>query len=113
MSDRKKAEFSLAHRLDVSRVAEYLVHVLGCENWYVVCHREHQFVVHLTQAGADRYAVSFECTPPADKGIYHGSLTSHVLLIALGEQAEVPVDKIDEIKSELTHLAHDAAAHAG
>jgi hypothetical protein len=112
MNSRKLAEFSLAHRLDVSRIAEYLTHALDCESWYVVCHQERQFVIHLTQGGADRFAVSFECTPPADKGIYHGSLASEFCLIALGGEADVPADKINEIRSELARLAHAAGVHA-
>ena len=111
MNARKSTEFSLAHRLDVSRVAEYLVHGLECESWYVVCHRERQFVIHLTQAGTDRYAVSFECTPPAEKGIYHGSMTSQLCVIALGDQADVPQAKIDEIRSMLAQLAYAAGVH--
>ena len=101
MNARKSAEFSLAHRLDLSRVAEHLAHVLECESWYVVCHREHQFVIHLTRAGTDRYAVSFECTPPAEKGIYHGSMTSQFCVIGLSDQSDVPQAKIDEIRSWL------------
>ncbi len=112
MTLRKPAEFSLAHRQNVSGIAEVLAHQLGCESWYVVCHREHQFVIHLTQRGADRYAVSFECTPPADKGIYHGSLTSQFCIIPLGDQDDLSPAKIDEIKSSLAHGVPVGGAHA-
>jgi hypothetical protein len=113
MNARRSAEFSLAHRLEVSRIAEHLVPVFGCDSWYVVCHREHQFVIHLAQAGTDRYAVSFECTNPADKGIYHGSLTSHFSLIPLDQGDEIPEAKFEEVKAGLTHLASGSGVHVG
>jgi hypothetical protein len=113
MNSVKSVEFSLAHRLDVSRIAEYLVRGLECEGWYVVCHREHQFVIHLTHAGTDRYAASFECSPPAEKGIYHGSTTTRFRVIALGDQVDIAQTRIDEIRAGLAHLAHAAAVHAG
>ena len=45
------------------------------------------------------------------KGIYHGSMTSQLCVIALGDQADVPQAKIDEIKSRLAHLAYAAGVH--
>ena len=31
---------------DVRQAAEYLAHALDCGHWHVVCHQEHQLVVH-------------------------------------------------------------------
>ncbi len=113
MNASKKAEFSLAHRLDVSHVADCLARALACDSWYVVCHHEHQFVIHLTRGEGDRYAVAFECTPPADKGIYHGSLASQGRIIALSEAVEIGDPKMTEIRCGLVHLASAAGVHAG
>ena len=112
MNARQTVTFSLGHRLDVGKISEFLVHQLEGETWYVVCHREHQLVLHISRFGSDCYAVSFDCTPPADKGIYHGSLTSHFSIVPLREEPDLPPTKVDQIKAELTQFAQAAAVHA-
>ena len=61
-----------AHEVDVSKATIFLLHQLDCDNWYVACHQEHQFVYHLTKGAKDRYAVSFECTPPVESERHGG-----------------------------------------
>ena len=77
MNQIHPTQISLFRRVDVSRAAQYLAHLLHCEQWYVACRGDHQLVVHLSHGGFDRYAISFDCTSPVDKAIYHGSTTSH------------------------------------
>jgi hypothetical protein len=57
----------------VNKATTLLLHQLDCDHWYVACHHENLFVYHLTKGAEDRDAVSFQCTPPVEKGIYHGS----------------------------------------
>jgi hypothetical protein len=96
-------EFSLAHRLDASKVTQYLAHALHCDYWHVVCHQEHQLVIHLSGGHADRYAVSFECTPPVDKGIYHGCLAWQLAIRPLHGQPDLTPSQIEELKTALAH----------
>ena len=95
------APFHLAHRVDTSKIAQFLVHLLDCDYWYVVCHSEHQLVLHLSREHTDRYAVSFDCTPPVDKAVYHGSMSSQFSIIALRDQSELPDAKLEEIRTAL------------
>ena len=94
----------LFHRVDAAKAAQYLAHLLRCDHWYVVRRLDHQLVVHLSQHGVDRYAVSFECTAPVDKSIYHGSMTSHLSVVSLQDEPELSEDAIEQIKSGLAHL---------
>ena len=73
MDHTHKVEVRLVHPVDVSQATQYLLHHLGCDDWFVACQHEHQFVARLTKGGVAEYAISFECTPPTEKGIYHGS----------------------------------------
>jgi hypothetical protein len=111
MNPRKTFKFSLFHRVDVSKAADLLAHLLECDSWYVACHREHQFVAHLAKGGADEYAISFECTAPGDKGVYHGSSTSELAVVSLGAEVDLTSAKVEQIRSALAQLAQAAALH--
>jgi hypothetical protein len=93
----------LFRHVDASRAAQYLMHLLQCERWHVVCNREHQIVVHLSRLGIDRYAVMFECTAPVDKAVYHGSWTSHFSIVPLEDEDELPGSVADQIRDALSH----------
>jgi len=94
----------LAHEVDVSKATEVLLHQLDCTRWYVACHHEHLFVYHLTKGAEDRYAVSFQCTPPVEKGIYHGSRAWSLSIIPLHGVEALPEAKEKEIKTGLAEL---------
>ena len=49
MDHAHKFDVLLAHEVDVSKAARFLLHQLDCDHWYVACHHEHQFVYHLTK----------------------------------------------------------------
>jgi len=83
MDHANKVEVLLAHEVEVSKATRFLLHQLDCDDWYVACHHESLFVYHLTKGAADRYAVSFQCTPPVEKGIYHGSRAWSLSIIPL------------------------------
>ena len=68
MDHAHKVDVPLAHTVDVSEATKCLLHQLDCDDWYVACHHEHLFVFHLTQGAVDRYAVSYQCTSPVEKG---------------------------------------------
>ena len=76
-------DIALTHHVDVSKAVQLLLHHLACDHWYVACHHDQLFVYHLTKAGVDYYAACFQCTPPQDKGIYHGSKAWSLSLIPL------------------------------
>ena len=59
---------------------------------------------HLTKGAEDRYAVSFQCTPPVEKGIYHGSRAWSLSIIPLHGVAALPEAKENEIKGGLAEL---------
>lgn len=104
MDHAHKFDVLLAHEVDVSKAARFLLHQLDCDHWYVACHHEHQFVYHLTKGVEDRYAVSFQCTPPVEKGIYHGSRAWSLSIIPLHAVEALPETKEDEIKAGLAEL---------
>jgi hypothetical protein len=104
MDHTHKFEVLLAHEVDVSKAAKFLLHQLDCDNWYVACHHEHQLVYHLTKGTADRYAVSFQCTPPVEKGIYHGSRAWSLSIIPLHGVEALIAAKENEIKAGLAAL---------
>jgi len=109
MEHAHKIDLPLAHELDVSETTQFLLHELGCDSWYVVCHQEHLFVYRLAKGGVDRYAVSFQCTPPVEKAIYHGSKTWAFSIIPLHGVEDVPEAKVREIKAGLAGLARAVA----
>jgi hypothetical protein len=104
MDHAHKFDVLLSHELDVSKAARFLLHQLHCDHWYVACHHEHQLVCHLTKGAEDRYAVSFQCTPPVEKGIYHGSRAWSLSIIPLHGVEALPEAKENEIKAGLAEL---------
>jgi len=104
MDHAHKFDVLLAHEVDVSRAAKFLLHQLDCDHWYVARHHEQQFVYHLTRGAEDRYAVSFQCTPPVEKGIYHGSKAWSLSIIPLHGVEALPEAKQNEISAGLAGL---------
>jgi len=104
MDHAHKTDVQLVHLVDVNHAVQFLLPKLDCDSWYVVCHHEHQFVFHLTKKGADRFAVSFECTPPVDKAIYHGSKAWELSIIPLHGEGSLQEDAVEEIKAGLAVL---------
>jgi len=95
---------SLLHHLDVAVVTQYLLGKLGCDAWYVVCHQRHQMVVRLTREGAARYCVSYDCSPPVEKGVYHGCRAWALAIIPLHGEDNLPEQKVAELKAGLSAL---------
>jgi hypothetical protein len=104
MDHAHKFDVLLAHEVDVSRAAKFLLHQLDCDHWYVARHQEQQFVDHLTKRAEDRYAVSFRCTPPVEKGIYQSSRAWSLSIIPLHGVEALPEAKQNEIKAGLAEL---------
>ena len=104
MDHTHKVDVLLAHEVDVSKATQVLLHQLDCDRWYVACHHEHLFVYHLTKGGEDRYAVSFECTPPVEHGICHRSRAWSLSIIPLHGVEALPQAKENEIKAGLAVL---------
>ncbi len=104
MNHAHKVEVPLVHHVDVSKAMQVLLGQLGCDHWYVACHHEHLFVYHLTKSGQDRYAACFECTPPVEKGIYHGSKAWGLSLIPLAAGQSMGQKELQQISSGLASL---------
>jgi hypothetical protein len=101
MDHGHKVEVPLAHHVDVDKAIHVLLQQLGCDHRYVACHREHLFVYHLTKAGVDHYAACFQCTPPVDKGIYHGSKAWALSLIPLGTSPSLGQRDLEQLSAGL------------
>jgi hypothetical protein len=104
MDHAHKCDVLLAHEVDVSKAAKFLLHQLDCDDWYVACRHEHLYVYHLTKGTEDRYAVSFQCTPPGEQGVYHGSRAWSLSIIPLHVVEALPEAKENEIKAGLAEL---------
>src|SRR5512140_2912511 len=104
MDHAHKVEVPLPHELDVNRVTQFLLRELDCDSWYVACHHEHLFVYRLVHGAAERYAVSFQCTPPVEKAIYHGGKTWALSIIPLRGVEDLPEPKVQEIRLGLAAL---------
>ena len=100
----ERVTFSLPHHLDVSRATQYLLHHLDCDGWHVGCRHDHQMVVQLTRAGVASYGVSYECSPPVEKAVYHGSRAWALTLIPLHGKDNLPAEKVAAIKAGLAEL---------
>ena len=105
MDHTHKVDVSLAHSVDVSEATKCLLQQLGCDDWYVARHHDHLFVFHFARGGVDKYAVTYQCTSPVEKGIYHGSKAWSVSLIPLRPEDALPEDAIKSIKAQLAELA--------
>ena len=104
MDRAHKVDVLLPHEVDVGKATQVLLQQLDCGRWYVACHHEHLLVYHLANGAEDRYAVSFDCTPPVEKGIYRGSRAWALSIIPLHGVGALPVSKENEIKSGLASL---------
>lgn len=104
MDHAHRVDVVLAHEVDVSKATKFLLHQMGCDNWYVACHQETQFVYHLTRGTEDRYAVSFQCTAPVAGGIYHGSRAWSLSIIPLHGVVALSEAKEQEIKAGLAAM---------
>ncbi len=100
----QKADVPLPHPVDVSRATEYLLHLLDCDDWYVACHHDDFFVFHLTQGGLDRYAVCYQCTSPAEKGMHHANKARSMSVIPLPGEDNLPKDTLREMQAKLLEL---------
>ena len=105
MDHTHKVDVPLAHHVEVSAATKCLLLQLGCDDWYVARHHDHLFVFHLTRSGADKYAVTYQCTAPVEKGIYHGSKAWSVSIIPLQPEDALPDDAVKAIKAQLAALA--------
>ena len=59
----------------------------------------------LARGGVDCYAVSFQCTPPVEKAIYHAGKTWAFSIIPLNGVEDLPEAKLKEIKAGLAGLS--------
>ena len=105
MEQQHKALLSSGHRLDMTEAIRFLMHQLACDDWYVACHHEHLYVVHLVQEGLKRYAICFEGLPTCEKGVYHGSVVCSVSAVPLGLEHDLSHEKLAEIRSGLIDLS--------
>jgi len=104
MDAAHRVDVLLAHEVDVSKAAKFLLHQLDCDNWHVACHQEAQFVYHLTKGTEDRYAVSFQRTAPVAGGIYHGSRAWSLSIVPLHGVTALSEAKEHEVKVGLAAL---------
>ena len=105
MEHTHRVDVPLVHHVEVTKAVQFLLHHLGCDHWYVACQREHLFVYHLTRAGVDRYAACFQCNPPVEKGIYHGSKAWALSLIPLSPGESLGQNESRQISTGLASLA--------
>lgn len=107
MEHAHKINVPLPHPVDVDHTTHFLLPRLGCDSWYVACHQEHRFVHRLRHAGADRYALCYDCTPPVEKGIYHGSKAWTLSIIALRGVEDLSEEKVREVSAALSQDAEN------
>jgi len=100
----ERVALSLPHHLDVSRATQFLAQELGCEGWHVGCRHDHQVVVQLTTGGVARYGISYDCSPPVEKAVYHGSRAWSLTIIPLHGHDNLGADKVAAIKAGLAEL---------
>jgi hypothetical protein len=102
-----RVTLTLDHHLDVSLVTSFLVHQLGCDGWHVASRHDHQLVVQLTRGGVARYCLAYDCSPPIEKAVYHGSRAWALAIIPVHGEADLAENRVAEIKSGLAGL-HNA-----
>jgi len=105
MEPQHKVLLISGHRLDMTQAIRFLMHQLGCDDWYVACHHEHLYVVHLAQEGRKRYAICFEGLPPCEKGVYHGSVLCSIAAVPLGLEVDLPQEQLAELRTGLMELS--------
>ncbi len=99
-----RVDVRLGHQVDVNEATQYLVHQLNCDNWHVACSQEHRLIVQLTNGAAARYAVCYECTPPVEKAIYHGSRAWEMSIIPMHSEDNLREEKVKGITAGLAEL---------
>lgn len=99
-----RVDVRLVHQVDVGEATQYLVHQLGCDGWHVACQQEHRLIVQLTSGTSVRFAVCYECTPPVEKAIYHGSRTWEMSIVPLHDQDNLRAEKVKGITAGLGEL---------
>jgi hypothetical protein len=99
-----QVDIRLAHHVSVSEAVNYLVRELGCDAWYVACHHDHLFVLRLTGASADRFALRFECTAPVEKGIYHDSRAWSLSISPLHDETSLSESQAKHLQAGLAEL---------
>ncbi len=105
MDQQHKILLMSGHRIDMTEAARFVQEHLGCDDWYVACQHEHLFVVHLASNGVKKYALCFEGTPPVEKNIYHGSLSSSISIVPLGSEHDLSDELLAEMKAGLAQLS--------
>lgn len=100
----ERVTLSLPHHLDVSRATQHLAQELGCDGWHVGCRHDHQVVVQLTSGGAPRYGVSYECSPPVEKAVFHGSRAWALTIIPLHGSDNLSADQVTALRTGLAAL---------
>ncbi|MBI4660233.1 MAG: hypothetical protein HY735_15450 [Verrucomicrobia bacterium] len=104
MNHCHRVDVRLVHQVDVSEATQYLVHQLNCDSWHVACRQEHRLIVQLTCGSSARYAVCYECTPPVEKAIYHGSRAWELSIIPLHDEDNLREGKVKNITAGLAGL---------
>ncbi len=105
MNHQHKIDLLSGHQVDITEATRFLEQELHCDDWYVACHHEHQFIIHLTKRSLKQYAVCFECNPPVQKAIYHGSQASSVSIVPLGKALDPSRETVLNMKHGLEELA--------
>jgi hypothetical protein len=104
MDHGHRVDIRLVHQVDVNRASEYLVHQLGCDGWYVACQHEHRLVIQMTRGACVRYAACYECTPPVEKALYHGSRAWEMSIVPLHREDDLREEKVKTISEGLAEL---------
>jgi hypothetical protein len=104
MDHSQKVDVPLDHQVEIGRAAKYLVGELDCDSWYVACRRENLFVLHLNRQGVHKFALSFECSSPVDKAIYHDPKAWALRITPLHSQDSLTETRILELKAGLARL---------
>ena len=104
MDTRHKTDVTLPHHIDLNQATLYLVHHLDCDEWHVVSHPEHEMIVQMAKGTAPKFIVRYECTPPVEKAIYHGSRAFALSIIPVHAEDNLHPDKVAELKTGLAGL---------
>ncbi len=104
MEHAHKVDVPLAHRVELDEATKYLLYKLDCDSWYVACHHEHLFVLHLTKGEVDQYAARFECNPPVEKGVFHTSRAWSLSIVPLAGQENLSQSAVKELRTALAAL---------
>ena len=97
----QRVAISLPHHLDVALATRCLLPHLNCDDWHVTCRHEHQMVVQLTRGSGVKFGISFDCSPPVEKAVYHGSRAWALTVIPLHGQDNLTAVTIAAIKAAL------------